>query len=180
MNRNQLIVISVVLLLLIGGAIAFFLLRETPVQGPDSSNPFGGLSGDNPGGTPITNYDIVGADGEAYPVPDFRAGKDPIAGIDGNYYDLVHTGGPLFGDEGDRFYIQFDETNSSFTISLVTEPLGESRLLSEDFLRSTLKLSDSQLCKLKVNVGVPRELNQIYGSYENLGLSFCPGAVPLP
>jgi len=66
-----------------------------------------------------------------------------------------------------------------FNISLLQEPISESRAAAEAYLLQHLGLTKEQLCTLDYMVSVPDSVNNIY-SDENLGFSFCQGAVQLP
>jgi len=77
------------------------------------------------------------------------------------------------------FDVAFNQIGSQFLISLNQEPIGAARTDAESFLRSTLQLTDTQLCSLNTLVTVGDDVNAQYSAI-NLGLSFCPGAVPLP
>ncbi len=76
------------------------------------------------------------------------------------------------------FGIIFNEKNGSFAIGLEKEPIAQSRLEAEAYLKSVLQISNDDLCTLNVFVGVPASVNQFYAG-RNLGLSFCPGSVSL-
>jgi len=76
------------------------------------------------------------------------------------------------------FGIVFNENNGSFAIGLEVEPIAQTRLDAEVHLMQILKISEKELCLLNVFVGVPDRVNSFL-SGRNLGVSFCPGAVPL-
>lgn len=77
------------------------------------------------------------------------------------------------------FNVYYNDASQSFTIALTEEPLGQSRLAMEQFLRATLGLTERQLCGLNYYVGTTYMINTAY-SDRNLGFSFCPGATVLP
>jgi hypothetical protein len=179
MNKNVLgiaIVVGVLALIIGVGFLLFFASKkgvDTPVNaifGTDTPAEV----------TPQETKEIPTVDGETVSVPDFTKDREPIAGFEGPYYDLVYGSGPIFGNEGYAFEIQYDEKNAEFLVVLVEEPLGESRKSAEDFLRNKLALTNADLCTLNVFVTVPFDVNEVYGQYTNLGLSFCPNSVPLP
>ena len=70
-------------------------------------------------------------------------------------------------------------TDNSISIGLAKKPLRVTRLKAEKALRTFFPLSDADLCSLNITVVTPGKFDAKYGS-ENLGLSFCPGAVRLP
>jgi hypothetical protein len=85
---------------------------------------------------------------------------------------------PTAGTEKD-FTILYYPSNGSFNIGLASEPLGQVRIEAEQYLMKELGLSEQQMCDLKYNISTSAYVNQQYGG-ENLGFSFCPGAIPLP
>lgn len=179
MNKKILSIVAVVgvLALVVGVTLVLLFARKTGSDIPVTT--FFGT--DTPPQEPSSAHkEIPTTDGGAVSVPDFTQGSEPITGFEGPYYDLVYGSGPIFGNEGYSFEIQYDEKNAEFLIVLVEEPLGESRKEAEDFLRNKLSLPDADLCKLNVFVAVPLDINEVYGQYTNLGLSFCPDSVPLP
>lgn len=70
------------------------------------------------------------------------------------------------------------ESDRSFNITLLQEPLKQNRLLAEKELMQKLGISEAQMCQLVYSVLVPYSVNQIYAG-KNLGFSFCPGAATL-
>lgn len=79
----------------------------------------------------------------------------------------------------EEFSISYSEKTHLFNIVLLTEPLGEIRHKTEQFLVGRLGLTEQQLCSLDYTVGAPYWVNEAYDS-KNLGFSFCPGATKLP
>ncbi len=77
------------------------------------------------------------------------------------------------------FNIYYNSARQSFTIALTKEPLGQSRLDMEQFMLSTLGLTQPQMCGLEYYVCTTFDVNALY-STKNLGFSFCPGATVLP
>ncbi len=77
------------------------------------------------------------------------------------------------------YNIIYDNTSQSFTIALLTEPIGRTRLAAEQFLLQTLGITQEQMCKLNYYVGTTYLINSFYSS-KNLGFSFCPDATKLP
>jgi len=77
------------------------------------------------------------------------------------------------------FIITYDSSSEFFTISLTEEPLATARADAEQFLATTLGLSDMQLCDLKYTVLTNESVNAFFAG-KNLGFSSCPGATVLP
>ena len=169
---NSRLLIAAVLILLLGvGVAVFFMMRPNNPEDPqDNNNPFG----EAPNGEVPTGKDtltIALQDGTQVPVPNFLDEQPDWAGPEAGYQ--------VAGTEQSEYHIMYFSTGSSFLISLFAEPLGEVRRRAESELRSTLKLSDQDLCKLNIDVAVSDDVNAAY-SGRNLGLSFCPGSVVLP
>lgn len=83
------------------------------------------------------------------------------------------------GAPSSTYTIAYDEQSRSFIVTLDAEPIGQARLKAEEYLLSALGLSKAQACQLAVQVLTTIDVNETYAG-ENLGLSFCPGAVALP
>lgn len=144
-----------------------------------STNPFGQPAGTVPvsSGTSTTTNGSNGltlflADGSAVSVPNFTTTNQPPTSSAESGYQVA---GANTGDYQILYYPQ----NSGILISLFSEPLGPVRLAAESALRAALRLSDSQLCGLTVDVRTTADVSDTY-SGRNLGLSFCPGATVLP
>ena len=73
-----------------------------------------------------------------------------------------------------------DRENSAMEIKVVLNatPLATARLEAEQALRTALRLTNEQLCKMDVSVQVFRLVDEAH-SGQNLGLSFCSNAVLL-
>ena len=95
----------------------------------------------------------------------------PDPSNDGNYY--------LTGSSTSGFAIGYRTPAQFFTIALEQEPIGQTRIAAENFLLSTLGISQNQLCSLNYYVGTDVHTNSLYAG-KNLGFSFCPGATVLP
>ena len=77
------------------------------------------------------------------------------------------------------FAVYYNSGPQSFTITLTKEPIGQARLDMEQFILTTLGLTQQQTCSLNYLVGVTRYVNSQYTG-KNLGFSFCQGATVLP
>lgn len=78
-----------------------------------------------------------------------------------------------------NFNIYYESALQSFVIALTDEPVGQARSDMEQFLLSTLGITQQQMCSLNYYVGVTMYLNPQFTG-KNLGFSFCPGATALP
>jgi hypothetical protein len=77
------------------------------------------------------------------------------------------------------YTIGYISSTHYFNISLLQEPIGSTREAMQAYLVAHLGLSEDQMCNLDYMVSVPASTNEEF-SGENLGFSFCPGAVKLP
>ena len=130
---------------------------------------------------------ISSSNGVQMTVPDFIHNgttiEDPANA--GSFYLVGSSGAcksdgtcPKAGTSTD-YTIVYYPSDGSFIIALSTEPLGSIRKEAEQSLEKTLGLSQSQMFGLKYSVMTTTYVSQAYGG-ENLGFSFCPGAVALP
>lgn len=169
--RNGLIIgsIALVLLLLLGIGVYFFLVKDTP-EPPSGNDPFGGVGA----GTrvPPNMIRLTLTDGTTADVPDFTKEVQPEGASAENGYQVG-------GSDDAPFQILYYPNDAGFLISLLAEPLGENRLKAEAALRGKLQLPDAELCKLNAQVATSIYVNETYAG-QNLGLSFCSGAVRLP
>ena len=188
MKARVMVIIALGLLVLGVLVIGYVFLSmnrssEGPQTNPQTGNPFGFPLGGNPGESkPMrTIYSLQGS----LTVPDFTIGKESIV-LSEDQEDVQYELTPYPEYEIGKPYVehafdvQFNERESLFLVTLNQEPLKASRLEAEAFLRTELELSDAQLCELNTLVGVPYSVNQTLSNYQNLGLSFCPNAYPLP
>ncbi len=178
--------IGVPILLCVGGFVLYWLwpnstetlppatLPTFPTQTQGVVVPTQGGSAEDPNIPEVTTVVALGTGGSIL-VKDFR--KDPSTlvapHIPGHYFI---SGGI---DNPDAVYATiYIESDRSFTITLLQEPLGQNRLLAEKELMQKLGISESDMCQLVYSVLVPYSVNQIYAG-KNLGFSFCSGAALL-
>ncbi len=76
------------------------------------------------------------------------------------------------------YHITYYEPTGSIVIQLYKEPLSLARRLAEGQLSELLPYSESQFCDMNIKVNVHKAVAPLYAN-QNLGLSFCPGAVNL-
>jgi hypothetical protein len=122
--------------------------------------------------------ELLTPDGGSIFAEDFR--KNPNVVPDPSnvgYYYISGQLGP--GLPYPSYSIIFVEKNSGFIISLEEGPLKSMRLIAEEDFLEKVQLSKTDACRLNYEVMVPRSLNERL-SGQNLGFSFCPGAVALP
>ena len=175
MKRTIVIGAAILILLCVVLAITY-VVRTTMVTGPivaTSTDPFGSIidPGATPGGTEAS-LPIVLRDGSTISIPDFTKDTQPEwASADAGYQ--------VVGNEDAPYQVIYFPDGSGFLVSLLQEPLGQSRLDAETALRQKLRLTNDELCKLSSEVGTTISVNETYAGRE-LGLSFCPGSVKLP
>jgi hypothetical protein len=187
MSNRTLTIILVALVIIAIAFGAFWLLTATTGTAPagGAGNPFGGLGnatgtssgGGSQGQGGSGTVAITAKDGSTVTVPDFRPGKESVNEGNVTFYYLTQSNQGQ-GQDNSQFDIIYG-TDSSVTVSLLAEPIGAARAAAEAALRSYFPVSDAQLCQMNVIVAVPNDVNAQY-SGENLGLSFCPGAMQLP
>lgn len=181
MNRTAIIggALALFIVLGIGGYFAF--KRMHTVQAPPSSG--GGTvfpgSGDANGGTNGTGplRTISTSDGGKTAVEDFTAKPGVIQdpNVPGQY-DLAGGSSP---DASTAYHIFYQSEDDYFGIALYKEPLGQTRRQAEQDLISKLGIPQARMCALNYVVAPGPGVNDAYAG-QNLGFSFCPGAVKLP
>lgn len=82
-------------------------------------------------------------------------------------------------DESAPFLIRYIAETHNYTIAITQEPIGVNRKKAEQYLMQKLGATQEQMCSLDYAVYISNDANSQY-SGENLGFSFCPGAVQLP
>jgi hypothetical protein len=182
MNKTLLIILAtvvVLILLILGG---FFIKTQffsgTP-SNATSTNPFG-FDGGQQNGTNMTpsssTLPLVLNDGTVVNVPDFTKENQPSwAG---------ETGYQVAGGDTDAYLITYVPPDQSgaraeIGITIQSEPLGATRAAAEVALQNKLQLNNAQICALNIEVYTQPGLSDLYEG-DNLGVSFCPGAVKLP
>ena len=155
------VVLTIILLVLKPGTSSEPVVHEEPGFELDPAP--GGVFVPATSGEPIKTNSFT----EGAPVLEQPSGTYYYVTYNQNYEPLDPAYGIVYGSDG------------SFAIGIFQEPLGASRRKAEDKLRSLLGVSDTELCRLTTTVMVPPSVNEAYAA-RNLGLSFCPGATPLP
>jgi len=121
--------------------------------------------------TPVLTMEVFDADGKSLQVNDVTKGEGVTedAANPGIYY----LAGASPTEE--TYSISYISEDTSFTVSILSEPLGEIRLRAEKDLLVRLGISENDACRLRYEVLVPYSVNPLYAG-KNLGFSFCPGA----
>lgn len=174
MNKKLLILTILAIIVLVLAVGYFFIVNSK--QSPDT-----GSEQFNNGNSVSFPEDSTQEPVIVTPVVSVRSGRDFLQ--DDNvtmWYDDPDTylvdGGE--SSEGVLFRIFYFPADDSITVSLQGESLGVSRGLAEASIKERLALPEDVLCTLPINVTTPSWVSDDYSGL-NLGLSFCPGSVPL-
>ncbi|HYE23283.1 MAG TPA: hypothetical protein VEA92_02405 [Candidatus Paceibacterota bacterium] len=111
-------------------------------------------------------------------VPDFTYGHPSVEVEDTGITYVYLTQNDDLVELDHRYGIVYG-SDSTISIGLLASPLGASRTAAETKLRELIPLADDILCSLKIAVQTADTIEPRFAGKE-LGLSFCPGAVPLP
>ncbi len=181
MKKQTLIIVVGVALAILGIGIlavvaALLFAPKTPGAPTNPNNPFQ-LLGGSQDTVPVKTIQIMNKNGEAVVIPDVLTAHEPIDMPSGRFYMLY---GPEYSTEGFTFSVQYSSSDSQFLVSLLSEPIGAARHDAENYMRNLLRLTNEELCSLNIEVLVTPDVSEVYSQYQNLGLSFCANAVPLP
>lgn len=171
---NKKVLITIAILAVLGLIAAIFLLRPDTGPGgitndPGSFFPIGGQS-DSP-------LIISAYDGSKITMKDFL--KDPEVLADPNVPGQYVIAGGIYPEPTTPFHIFYQQTDDYFGITLYGEPLSQSRVHAEDLLMEKLDIGKEDMCKLSYVVAPGPGVGEVYQG-QNLGFSFCQGAVILP
>jgi hypothetical protein len=98
--------------------------------------------------------------------------------------EAVNVGDGMYSLNGTRsnpsanFSLVFSEVDNSYSIAILAEPIAGNRIEASKYFLELLQIDETTACGLKVYLGTVASVNQTL-SGQNLGLSFCPGAVQL-
>lgn len=128
-------------------------------------------------GLNLSKIIVMTEGGNELRVRDFKNSRNTVTStnIPGHYFLAGGTDPSGTGAPYSMFYVDID---GSFNITLLKEPLVETRFTAEQDLIQQLGISKERMCVLKYWVGVPVAINPVYAG-KNLGFSFCPGATEL-
>lgn len=161
--KKLFIVLGIIFVAMIGIAVWWKLRTAPQVQNNQTQTTF-----------PQSNSDTA-KNGGTLEIKDFLS--DPQT-----KEDQANKGYYFLGNQPDvpnPYVIVYIADTHYLNISLLQEPIGKSRTEAENYLLEHFRLSKDQLCSLDYTLTVPDFVNSTY-SDENLGFSFCPGAVVLP
>jgi hypothetical protein len=191
--KTWLIVVAIAVAAVIAVAAAYVLYTNPNSQSPTSSStefpstaPNSSAVTPSKGGAPGAGntFPVIGGAGDIIMTKNFK--QDPSVGqypTPGYYYIGYHmpTTGYTAGStatDNPPYTILYIDSTQYFTISLLKEPIKQVRADAEQYLMQRLGISQDQMCRLRYTVSVPSSVSQIYSS-QNLGFSFCSGAVQL-
>ncbi|MCL5667200.1 MAG: hypothetical protein M1383_05535 [Patescibacteria group bacterium] len=96
------------------------------------------------------------------------------------------TKNPVFDFNGDmvvkensNYHILYFSKDQSFLITILAQPVRQSRQQAENAFLTLTGLDAAGACKLKVSLTVPNDVDQNLSGQE-WGLSFCPNGKPFP
>lgn len=143
-------------------------------QQPGGQNPFLGIGS---GTIASGERSLALSDGTTVSVPDFSAVPQPDW-VSQQEYQVA--GSPM-----DSYLITYiepdqDSPQGEFLVTLLAEPLGETREAAAQALLERLQISRSDLCKLDANVVAGPGVNDLYPPDYDLEFASCEGAVELP
>ncbi len=174
----------VTIALLVGGFLYYRQMTNSNISSTPNTpyvNPYS-----YPDTTPINQntYSLSTFNGSTMYVKDFTkdSATKKSTSNSGYYYLGYHYDEGLndpTASENPPYVIEYIEETQHFSVSLLQEPLKDTRKKAEQYLLSKLGVAQGQLCKLKYSVSVPARVNADYAA-TNLGFSFCPGAETLP
>ncbi|MDB5224847.1 MAG: hypothetical protein JWO43_469 [Candidatus Adlerbacteria bacterium] len=143
---------------------------------PNIPQPVGGTSTSAQGQAPVLAVKM--SSGRTLNVNDFRnlPATATTANIPGYYY-LAGGINPANG-QPPHYQTFYSDSDQTFHITLYEEPLAQYRAQAEQELMHILGISPQQMCALKYVVATNNGVSPIYDG-QNLGFSFCPGAVAL-
>lgn len=191
MQKALLVTIGVVLIGGIALAVAFKIISmpSSPTSAPAGQNtqtvPYGSNTTvvSTPGGAskpstlqPVATTSVLSVFGNRMQVNDFKKSTTTVP--DPNNAGKYYLAGQLTATSTPAYSIVYADSDQSFNIILLQEPMGYVRAQAEQYLVARLGISQVQACNLRYWVSVPYSINPLY-SGKNLGFSFCPGATRL-
>ena len=167
-------------LLLVSAVILYFVFRSVPAgnttQQEETGNPFstiGSITNNRSG----DNLALTLSDGSSVTVPDFTKAEQPVWVSE---YEYQVAGTPT-----GTYLITFlepdqDNPQGEFLVTLLAEPLGETRAAAAATLKDQFGITNEELCKLDANVAAGPGVNDMYPPDLDLEFSGCQGAIELP
>jgi hypothetical protein len=173
--KNNLPLIIIIAAIVLGTAW-FFIVRNTFfAENEKIDEPYNTLPEQPSVEDDATKISLSNSVGGSTVVSNFLATDEAVPDQNNaGYYSLGYT----FASDTVPYVIQYIEETDQFTITLMQEPLGETRRQAEMYLQSVLGIDEQRLCDLKYTVSVPWIVNEYFAGY-SFGFSFCEGAIEL-
>ncbi|HWB34048.1 MAG TPA: hypothetical protein VG753_01875 [Candidatus Paceibacterota bacterium] len=192
MQKITLIAASIAAIVMIGlGALVVINLFHGSAAPATSQNntPVSILPGDTGGPTGQVEVpaqgDTTGSSSSASGSAPVDVVANPQTGTyptPGYYYLGYHVGHASSTDPlsmpNPPFLILYISQTQYFNISLLQEPIADTRVEAEQYLMSQYGLTQDQMCALNYTVSTPYWVDEKYSSID-LRFSFCPGATTL-
>jgi hypothetical protein len=192
-------IIGIVVLVALFGLIIYLIVPKNPAgtgtsqdQNPGNLFPNSGQNSQETSGTStstggFSSVSLPTRTGGTVSASDFINNGVTVPDTEnpGNYYLAGSVGYCLSdgtcpsGAPASDFKVVYFSKEQAFAIGLTQEPIGQARHDAEQFMLSTLGISEADLCNINYYIGTDDEVNPTYAG-KNLGFSFCPGAVALP
>jgi hypothetical protein len=177
---NKLLLIGAVIIILIF-AIVLELMQEKITDTPPNvfSNPNETIENNLPI-TPIPPSDTItlSVPAGSLSVRNFLQDADVSADSQNDGYFFLDNTVQTESEQNVHYTITYESTEQFFNVVLLKEPLRDSRLQAEEYLKSLLNITDQEMCQLKYTLSTP-----LYVSEQRSGIdfrfSFCEGAVTL-
>lgn len=150
---------------------------QTPAASGSTQLPVAGQTGAQGSFAGAASFTVAGAGGNPIATLDFL--HAPATNEDQKNQGLYHLNPPPGASGASSYDVTYEASTQYFNISLLAEPIGQTRSLMERDLMAKLGVTEDQMCQLNYMVSVPYWVNEFY-SGESLGFSFCPGAIALP
>ena len=96
-----------------------------------------------------------------------------------NINPVKTTNDAVIIEENDEYQILNYKTDNSFLITLLLNPLSQSRVDAQAAFIKDLGITQTQACSLKVSVKVPNGVDSDFSGNE-LGMTYCQNAIQLP
>jgi hypothetical protein len=173
------LIVGVVLMLMILSIV--YMITQDKSSGTVSQNPNGVTFpvARDVSVVPESALLSVRADGGDVEVNNFMLNNDTYADTqNAGYYYLGNTFTQSANEESPSFVVVYIDETDFFNITLLKEPVRDSRIRAEAYLLDVLGIAPNQMCALQYSLSVPAYVNEAYSGI-NLKFSFCPGAVAL-
>lgn len=185
MNKNILIGVCIVAIVILAGLIFFTVSKQSATKEAPKTvvETYPDISARTGTTTLSSDQLLIAGQNGSVQVKNFLQERTVVSDTVNQGYYYLGNHFPV-GTEATTsipapaYVITYIETTQYFNIGLFKEPLKESRLEAEEYLMNQLGISKEQMCLLKYMVSVPGFVSQAHAG-ESLGFSFCPGAVAL-